>query len=838
MALPAIFNAELALVSGGVTVTDNPSASGYGLYEWSYSESSGVYTILGGSAIACEHGACHLLDAMGFRWYGQTSNFIVRPASATLGLTEEKQQFVLPETTMQLSYSNSWDGIYASSRTALDAGLASFQRMNGVYVSNEIYRVGHIWNSIITYPKLATFWSAPENANLLMPLNGSATTKTLNLSVTGDDYTRLVNACAAYSLDSGRIQIGVDRSTLEFDPADSDPQNSNIVFPFTANVCAKIRAGSDAVGTIGAKTGVANCYLGIYAYAGHRRPPDGDFSDYIYTQVALGFNSTNYTLEDLVRIHAQKAATIKIRDYWDLPAWHTNQPMSTNRGHRTYPAVLDKYIAAAANNTPPKTLLGNRFEHACNWLNSCIYTRALILKMRTGTVDFQAVQDEVIAAIFNDDPAVHNLYDLWHDPDEKWHFWNLKKSVDFVKAMQNNWYKPMFKHMMVIFYEFLTLPLQQNATNNPTTFKTSDDPFWVKFPTFAKHIVAVRDYGITQAYAWLRREANGAVDGVAKYPELAMFNRKITYDSKTGNFTVGEQILGSASWRKATIRLINDNGDGTGYIWVSGIDWVDNEVITGISSGASATINGASTRADWWENPVLPTDADFNAVSEALDNLLQREDDLDDPDLVLVHNITPLAGETAIEATSFQISGGADLIFIGPGVVTQTGTYNVYGDDGEPTGETEEIDKPETYPAGLHIIRTISNTINVSHTGGHLFLDAFYQVRRDAVTGGGEYWIYCPTRCADNFAVWNQNRTRLKDATHTPTSVDILPTSNPSEYQNLGPGNLMYDNGNSANNTFGVVNGNRYMALKKSTILIPRVLAEEDFLAVGKIIKA
>jgi len=76
MALPVAFQEEITAVDAAKTITsktpaDDPIATaGYGLHDWSYSYNAGTstYTVLGGTDLACVHGAAALMDALGYRF--------------------------------------------------------------------------------------------------------------------------------------------------------------------------------------------------------------------------------------------------------------------------------------------------------------------------------------------------------------------------------------------------------------------------------------------------------------------------------------------------------------------------------------------------------------------------------------------------------------------------------------------------------------------------------------------------------------------------------------------------------------------------------------------------
>jgi hypothetical protein len=93
----AEFNSEISKVCADNNIvpakvfTYISNEPGYSLNEFSYADDgNGNYTIRGGSNDAVNSGTQRLLRELGFRYYGDGENFILRPTSIRTGLSRAK----------------------------------------------------------------------------------------------------------------------------------------------------------------------------------------------------------------------------------------------------------------------------------------------------------------------------------------------------------------------------------------------------------------------------------------------------------------------------------------------------------------------------------------------------------------------------------------------------------------------------------------------------------------------------------------------------------------------------------------------------------------------------
>lgn len=876
MAISTEFNTRIQAVDATKSITfvsGTGGAASYGKYEWSYSGSGSVYTVLGGSDIACEHGAADLLEKLGFRFYAPTSLFWKVPVSIDMSKTASQQDFFMPDSRV-------WPSYGYGSRNPANSDTIRWMTLNGV--NAEYYKAGHRWASIAADASIEAsgFWTSHPNVRYDMNYNATpdasaaapagttdsgtnpvlssllvtpsttygrgsqaraftVTTSTNNgtiyvvastsatvptsaqiragqnhlgatvpsrtITVTNSGtwtlysvssltpgttyylhvihrdssnrdsniltssafatsaraysfdlqeaidqgyYTDLVQLCAAWLLGAG----GSITNTYEFDPSDSDPQDSDLVFPFTKAVADAVRAGTSAIGPYSAKSPNSSAQLGIYAYAGHREVPTASVSPGVYTQVALGFNNTGLTYAELIEQHAAKADAIKLREYWDPPIWSKGQPLSNGRTKNNYFDVYDDYIAAAT--ASGKRLIGASCEFSGNWLANLVLARWGLQKLHYNTGSYATCLAEIVADIFDSDPAVTQLYEYWSNPYKRWHRFSLLDSMEIIDTMVDGWYKTYFKQYMVILYELIYLPAQLEQSD--PNWNTEADLFPPAFSTMMSHVWAMEADQITHSWAWLRIQANGAV--ASTYPALR-------YNASPSYYT----------------------------------------------------------------SPVAPDDDDYAAAYAqlVLDNT--RDPDLESTDLVLVQDITPQVSATA-DANAYYCYYLASYIFVGPGTVTITENDREFEDEDGGTVTVPGEIITTTYGEGFHVVE-VGTTSTATWTGGILFLTAFPLAAKQP-DGGNSHWVYVQQSAAGAVEIETSVRAQFEDADGLVT-VYYPEHASYVDPANLGPGQVKMVNVNTSN--VNLITVNPYVSPKATVALMPREVAEADFAVRTKI---
>lgn len=747
MALSPSFKTAIDTVDDSILLADSIDSS-YGLHEFSYTCSGATYTIVGGSDIACGHGAAHLLSAMGFKFLGPAEEFWVKPtAPLSRVLTQSKTQFWMPDSIYSQGYGNSWGGVLGSWRALIEGATSQWYDLVGW--SDQIYKTGHRQQSVVS--AFSSFFAA--NPQYIDPRNSSGTSFALN-TMTPAEKDCAATLAAAYILKNGQSAtsaLALYKRT-EYDAADNDQNSSDDYYAHAVLVCQKVRAGVNALSTYGygsypefsaytGYAGVPEAQLGVYAYAKHKSPPSFDMRPYIYVGVALNFSPESSWLPRMEGYSA-KTTLLKTRDYLDPALYTRNLPMRGRRQTTTYPDTYDAYYAQGVRGMHGGDGNGN-------WLINLVANRQLNMKLRTGSYTYAQAKADVLELMDND-PAVGDIYDLWMSPYSKFSRYSLYESMLIVDQMVDSWYKTYFEQIMVMSYLQLTRP------DKPAVTEIGGE--WdLHLMKELKHAVGIARSHIFHSWAFIRIYANSYISG---YPHLY-------YDK---------------------------NGDV-----------------------------GKTPAVEYYTNYTVPTHAEYTAARDALALISSRDPDLDSTDLSVVHNIVPRTTATA-PAANFKVTGIAELVFIGPGTVTISGTNYVDDGTGGYTGVPYE-EPPVSYPAGIHYLRYDSN-FTYTNSGGYLFLSGFPSCAFDQEEAG-DVWLYVPTRLAGSVLIENGSRIRVVDQLG---SYDIGPTttSNDSRMNNLGPGQIKID-GLQTRGGGSMLSVNQWISLDATKTLLPVEIAEEEF---------
>lgn len=814
MAISTHFQDEIDEVDPTKILVFVVNTSTYDLFEFSY---SGL-TITGGSDLACEYGASALMHDMGFAWWAPETDaneghFTVRPASINTGLAQSKTSYWMQSASIFLTYGHSWDDIYGNtigdaSRAQLVDAENKWATLNSVLTN--AWPAGHRWEGIINNNQ---DYFSPRQHLLEGASLGSDSVK-LNISAASPaEYDELTELFASEMLKSG---LNVFNRT-NADPTDGDQNPSDEVYPFLLEVVTKIRSGTSAIASHPPRAGVATAQIGCYAYAGHRDEPTLAYTPGVYTQIALGFTPKDRWLP-LIQGHGAKADAVFLREYYAV-----NDPTPwSSRTRATYFDDYDDYYAAGT--------LGFAAEASAYYLNNILMFRCAIRKYKTGDVSFAEELDAMMAAVFDDDPAVRELYEYWASP-EFYNEYTLRRSFEIVGEMADSWYKTYFKRVLVILAKYEYLPAQDTTlggTMSPNPFATTSGSNLITV-THANHGHVTGDMVLFRDAA-----AVGGIVPTGPYAitVLSSGSYRVTHGSAATSTATGG--TGSTTLRYLWEENPNDEFRPAFSSIMANVVWLRRYAIFHSYGFMRQEANGAvnvhyptlrynwSPRPAWFTTPVAPTDAEFDDYYETLLARTPHDTYLDSDDLALVTGITPAITATT-PATRFATYNTAKLKFIGPGSVT----LHIINSDGDPVS-----DSTTSYGSGIHDI-LVGNIATISHNGGHLFLDTFSEVRKDPDDTGQNHWLYIPAREAGQVVMRAGGRWRFVDANG---EFNLFPESNVS-YQdpaNLGPGQVAINNTNTRG-TFFNMNCNRYVSMHPNRMLMPVALAEEEFGAYARV---
>jgi Domain of unknown function (DUF4838) len=148
----------------------------------------------------------------------------------------------------------------------------------------------------------------------------------------------------------------------------------------------------------------------FYVYASHRLPPEKVKAEpNINVQVAMGFNRTQYSLPELVRLWRKKVPAVGIRDYLGVMAWDWGLP-GRAKGSR-YAYIRD--------NIPVYKSWGATSYNAetnCNWGSFGPASYVATKLLWDTKADADKIHDDYFQMAFGKGASeMKKLYDMWHE---------------------------------------------------------------------------------------------------------------------------------------------------------------------------------------------------------------------------------------------------------------------------------------------------------------------------------------------------------------------------------------------------------------------------------------
>lgn len=280
--------------------------------------------IVGNSPKSLQDGTYALLEQLGCRWLIPSERWTVIPKQATLHLPAQETV-----STPDYFYRSIWYayGIGNMGEPIADELKAAYDRwcdanrLGGVTK----YKVGHTYASTVGRHK-AEFEAHPEY--FALDKDGA------RLPFQNDHQSLCYSnpRIAELFIEDKLAELTTDKEanpnayTVSMDP------NDGSVECFCED-CQKLGNGSDQVLYLANKVARAlrekypDAVVAFYAYASHRLPPEKvDAEPNVQIQVAMGFNKTQYTLEQLVALWRKKIDSVGIRDYFGVMAWDWGLP--------------------------------------------------------------------------------------------------------------------------------------------------------------------------------------------------------------------------------------------------------------------------------------------------------------------------------------------------------------------------------------------------------------------------------------------------------------------------------------------------------------------------------
>jgi hypothetical protein len=561
-------------------LSGHPEAAGYTEFEFSYSDlGGGNYQVVGGSDFGCTSGAARLLWDLGFRFIGQTEEWIVRPASIATGLSRAKGTNAVKTPVQGLTDNFNWFGTYLADRTTQRNEYFHWRKVLGA--EDSPWPHGHKWQDLIN--TAVAYFDAPGNealTKLIFRENNGTYERTLALPEivpATADWTKLTRIAASYLAPICAAHVNF---AAAFDPLDGSPTSltTDVVLTFTEAVVALIRAGvPEITGYYPARAAVPLAKLGILAYADHSEPPTAALTAGIYVQITS--NYLFWTPPGLTRLAtwaetiagwAPKSPNNPLTTYVypDLNLYHHGQPM------------VNKHCRSNGWDIFDLTSLDGFFtEYGPACLPNAAQMNWLIMRTFIAGVTYEDALADLVAKRFNGDPAVTALYRLWGRDYVQYTYdqvslYDIKKSFDHVYDMVDGEYKTIFKQYLVFVSRFQRMP-----ASTPVSAE-----YQAALDQICSNVMATRRNGMIHAYSWMYRDggvtplSDGYVVWIRKVSP-GIYNESLTPPAwylspvapNDADFDAEYALLEVTAARDDNLE---DDGDPDNYVLMTGLDLV------------------------------------------------------------------------------------------------------------------------------------------------------------------------------------------------------------------------------------------------------------------------
>lgn len=177
--------------------------------------------------------------------------------------------------------------------------------------------------------------------------------------------------------------------------------------------CAALGTTTDRVISLanyvagGLREQAPGAWVGLYAYSSHRAPPTIRLEPNIHVEVAMAFNTTGLSYDELIRQWGEKAGSLGIREYYGVEAWDWGLPGRMRGGNVAYHRKMIPFFLQHG-------AVSVNAETNANWGGQALglYVAARLLWDPAANVD--AVVDEFLSAAFGTAaPQMRKLYDAF-----------------------------------------------------------------------------------------------------------------------------------------------------------------------------------------------------------------------------------------------------------------------------------------------------------------------------------------------------------------------------------------------------------------------------------------
>lgn len=498
-----LFQDEIDVVDNTKTIEYYYTES-YNGHEYSIETSDNIYKLIAKNYYGLQNAAYNLLHSLGFYYFSPNPIWFVRPSSlGVVNISRTSPSYI--SRRFFLNYGHGAENVLLNTR------LSEFLTLNAMDI--DIYPTGHSWGNIINRNQQAFL----DNPNLYKDseVDPGLALASRSLNIVVDNESDQVNVDALDNL------VAADRKALlnenkvndpnafcvSYDPRDSDDHTTNQVIASINRVAKKVK--SDGV------------WLSVYAYAGHRSPPTIPMEQNIFVQVALGFNNTELTYDELIDQWGSAAAQIGLREYGGVQSFTQGLPAQAKLQKPDY--MFSKYPLYNQ-----KGALAMNTENTAYWPSQIFGFYCLHRMLSNINVSKQDCYNKVLEKCFNNNIHIQKLREYW-DKNPKLNDFLIRKSLDHVyNALSIETDDDVIDRINHIKKYLFLCDEYRNTIKISSQFGRGDE-YYNAFKIYMSHVYTLKDEDIVHYYAIARFLANSAVTADGRY-DYWIFRQ--TYDQQ------------------------------------------------------------------------------------------------------------------------------------------------------------------------------------------------------------------------------------------------------------------------------------------------------------------
>lgn len=277
--------------------------------------------IVGNSEKAAQHGVFDLLEQLGCRWLIPSERWTIVPRTPDLSVPVIHRFGEPAYRFRSIWYAYGMGGDESKEILARDYQLWSrANRLGGIATFQTGHSYPHTvikhWDEFQKHPE---YFAMTEDGKRLPPKHHQSLCYS-NSDVAGIFVQdRLAQLAEAKAKNPHEFMVSMD------------PNDGSV--ECYCESCRTLGNGSDQALHLANHVARAlrerypDAAVGLYVYASHRLPPQKIKAEpNVFVQVAMAFNKTQYTYEELVRLWRQSVTAIGIREYFGVMAWDWGLP--------------------------------------------------------------------------------------------------------------------------------------------------------------------------------------------------------------------------------------------------------------------------------------------------------------------------------------------------------------------------------------------------------------------------------------------------------------------------------------------------------------------------------